>query len=85
MSDQGTFSRGKSMGKQISPLRYPGGKAKLYPYISQLIRQYFDVPPVYCEPFAGGFGLGISLLLNNDVAEVILNDYDYCIYAFWHW
>lgn len=72
------------MGKQISPLRYPGGKAKLYSYISQLIRQYFDVPPVYCEPFAGGFGLGISLLLNNDVAEVILNDYDYCIYAFWH-
>jgi DNA adenine methylase len=66
-----------------SPLRYPGGKAKLYPYISALINECFEKPPVYAEAFAGGFGLGIKLLLNGDVSSVIINDYDRCIYSFW--
>ena len=71
------------MGKQVSPLRYPGGKAKLYPYFSRFITANYHEPPIYCEPFAGGFGLGLSLLMHNDVSDVIINDYDYCIYAFW--
>lgn len=71
------------MPKCISPLRYPGGKAKLYRKVSELIKNNFDVKPIYCEPFAGGFGLGISLLLNGDISSAIINDFDYCIYAFW--
>lgn len=71
------------MGKQVSPLRYPGGKAKLYPYFTELIISNYKNPPCYCEPFAGGFGLGIALLLQDIVSEVILNDYDFCISAFW--
>lgn len=71
------------MGKRSSPLRYPGGKARLYPYISTLICQYFDKKPVYAEAFAGGFGAGIELLLNNKVDRVLINDADICIYSFW--
>lgn len=76
------------MGKFVSPLRYPGGKAKNYSFISSFIRQHYSIgdsycPPIYCEPFAGGFGLGLELLRHSDVENVILNDYDFCIYAFW--
>lgn len=71
------------MGKQVSPLRYPGGKAKLYNYIADIIRNLFVDKPVYCEPYAGGFGLGLELLFNNVVNSVIINDFDYCIYSFW--
>lgn len=75
---------GKVMSKTNSPLRYPGGKAKLYPYVSRLIKQqYQDKPPIYAEAYAGGFGLGIQLLLNNDVESVLINDLDPAIYAFW--
>lgn len=71
------------MAKNKSPLRYPGGKAKLYPYVKHLINKYYKTPPIYIEAYSGGFGLGIELLLNNDVTSVIINDFDYCIFAFW--
>lgn len=71
------------MPKTSSPLRYPGGKTKLYNYISEFIEQYYSKPPIYAEAFAGGFGIGIKLLLNDKAELVLLNDYDPCIYAFW--
>jgi len=66
-----------------SPLRYPGGKAKLYPYFAELIRanRLFDVE--YCEPYAGGAGLAIRLLTNGFVTKISINDIDCSIYAFW--
>jgi len=72
------------MPQSCSPLRYPGGKAKLYPYVSPLIKEQFNnTPPIYAEAYAGGFGLGIKLLLNNDVNSVLINDLDPAIYSFW--
>ena len=38
----------------------------------------------YMEPFAGGAGLALKLLLNDDVKRIIINDYDTAIYSFWH-
>ncbi len=35
-----------------SPLRYPGGKVKLYTFMSNLINENTDNPPVYVEPFS---------------------------------
>lgn len=67
-----------------SPLRYPGGKTKLYPYISRVM----DANPMnnttYVEPYAGGCGLALTLLFQNRVNNIIINDYDYAIYAFWY-
>lgn len=37
----------------------------------------------YAEPFAGGAGAAITLLLNGTVREIWLNDFDYAIYSFW--
>ena len=39
-----------------SPLRYPGGKSRLAPFISLLIQKSKIETPIYVEPFAGGAG-----------------------------
>ncbi|MCU9614131.1 DNA adenine methylase [Caldibacillus lycopersici] len=65
-----------------SPLRYPGGKYKIHRYIKALIEQ--NKSSTYIEPFAGGAGVAIALLLNNDVNKVVINDYDRSIYSFWY-
>jgi DNA adenine methylase len=67
----------------VSPLRYPGGKAKLYPFFSDLIRRNSLFRSLYCEPYAGGAGLAIKLLSTGFVERVSINDIDPSIYAFW--
>lgn len=71
------------MPATVTPLRYPGGKTKLYPYIKQII-DLNNLHGTYIEPFAGGAGLALKLLLNNDVNRIVINDSDPAIYAFWH-
>ncbi len=66
-----------------SPLRYPGGKAKLFPFFVELIRDNKLFGRHYCEPYAGGAGLAIRLLTNGFVDRVSINDIDPSIYAFW--
>ena len=65
-----------------TPLRYPGGKTKNYEYVKKIL-QVNCIDGTYVEPFAGGAGLAIKLLLNNDVNRIIINDSDYAIYSFW--
>ena len=72
----------KSRG--VSPLRYPGGKTKLYKNIKRFIYKNGLRNYIYTEPFAGGAGLALNLLFNGDVKKIHLNDYDRGIYAFWH-
>lgn len=71
------------MTRTLSPLRYPGGKTKLYKYTKRLIKNNNLVGCTYAEPFAGGCGLAIQLLHTNLVSKIILNDIDKSIYAFW--
>lgn len=66
-----------------SPLRYPGGKAKLFPFFADLITSNNLVGTEYCEPYAGGAGLAIQLLTNGFVSRIAINDIDQSIYAFW--
>lgn len=68
--------------KNYSPLRYPGGKRKLYPFVSAVIKNTGE-RKVYIEPFAGGAGIALLLLVNNDVDEIVINDYDKAIYSMW--
>lgn len=69
--------------KNYSPLRYPGGKSKLYPFVAAVINKMESQHPVYIEPFAGGAGLALSLLFNGVVEEIVINDYDKAIYSMW--
>ena len=67
----------------ISPLRYPGGKAKLAPYIASLINAQQIPPRYYAEPFAGGAGAALKLLHEGIIEHIYLNDLNPGIAAFW--
>lgn len=69
--------------KSLSPLRYPGGKAKMYTQILNLLEKNNLLNKTYIEPFAGGCGLALLLLKNKKVDKLILNDIDRSIFAFW--
>lgn len=66
-----------------SPLRYPGGKGKLEPFMELLIRQTGHVGGAYVEPFAGGAGIALELLEKGIVNDIVINDLDKGIYSFW--
>jgi DNA adenine methylase len=69
--------------KLVSPLRYPGGKAGLTPFLTDVL-DLNDLRGVdYYEPYAGGAGAALGLLGDNVVNKVSINDSDYRIYAFW--
>jgi DNA adenine methylase len=69
-------------GLPRSPLRYPGGKSSLANFFNAVIaRRGLDT---YVEPYAGGAGAAIELLLTDSVSEIIINDLDPAIYSFWH-
>ena len=70
--------------KYYTPLRYPGGKGKLAFYLKEIIKinELFDKN--YIEPFAGGAGIALELLLEEYVQTIHINDIDVAIYSFWH-
>ena len=72
------------MRKHATPLRYPGGKQRLTPFVLQVLEANDCVGGHYVEPYAGGAGVAIELLLSENVAHVHLNDSSYPIYAFWN-
>ncbi len=66
-----------------SPLRYPGGKGKIAPLIKLIVKN-LQIPGItYIEPFAGGAGVALNLLLEGVADRIIINDYDKAIYSFW--
>lgn len=66
-----------------TPLRYPGGKQKLTPFIKEILKCN-EVNGHYIEPYAGGAGVALELLLSKTVKNIHLNDSDIRLYAFWH-
>ena len=66
-----------------SPLRYPGGKGKLVEFMKYMIEQLGHSGGTYIEPFAGGAGVAIELLLRGIVDKIVINDYDKGIWSFW--
>lgn len=67
-----------------TPLRYPGGKSQLAPFVVELLRANDLFGSVYVEPFAGGAGIAWKLLFDGYASEVWINDIDPSIHAFWH-
>ena len=72
------------MPMTVSPLRYPGGKTVYADMIAEIIRRNNLFGRIFVEAFAGGAGAALTLLLRGDVPAIILNDYDFAIYSFWH-
>lgn len=72
------------MSATPSPLRYPGGKTGIQRMVSTIIRSNDINGGHYAEPYAGGCGLALSLMFNQYVHEIHLNDLDRSIWAFWY-
>jgi DNA adenine methylase len=66
-----------------SPLRYPGGKTVLAPFLADVIRLNGLSGGIYIEPYAGGAGAALKLLFSQLVSKVYINDKDRRIYFFW--
>ncbi len=66
-----------------TPLRYPGGKAKLAPFIKTIFEGNGLCDAHYVEPYAGGAGIGLSLLLTEYSRHIYLNDISYPLYCLW--
>jgi DNA adenine methylase len=66
-----------------TPLRYPGGKSLFTDYFKRYISDNFEGKAIYAEPYCGGAGLAMNLLIDGLVSHVLINDANYLIYAFW--
>lgn len=53
-------------------------------FVEQLLLYNNIANATYIEPFAGGAGIAIELLLKNKVTNIIINDFDIAIYAMWY-
>lgn len=72
------------MSDPKTPLRYPGGKQRLAPFILEILKENDLLDGHYVEPYAGGAGVAIELLLGGHVSQIHINDSSLPIYAFWH-
>lgn len=68
--------------KQLSPLRYPGGKSKVIDQIAIHLNR--DRMERFVEVFAGGASLGLSLLDAGWVRTLELNEFDPLVFNFWN-
>ncbi len=67
----------------LSPLRYPGGKRRLVPYVAAALVANDYRPGLFVEPFAGGASVSLELLHGGLVDRIALADCDPMVSAFW--
>lgn len=68
---------------QRSPFRYPGGKTWLVPYIRAWLRSLPSRPAIFCEPFAGGAIVGLTVAFESLADRVLLVELDSEVAAVW--
>src|SRR5690349_13772527 len=66
-----------------SPLRYPGGKGALANFMKVIVAQNRLLDGDYVEVYAGGAGIAWSLLFEEYVQRVHVNDLNKMLMAFW--
>jgi DNA adenine methylase len=67
----------------FTPLRYPGGKAKLAEYVKSLMKANRLIDGEYVEPYAGGAAIALELLFHEYVSCIHINDISRPVHAFW--
>jgi DNA adenine methylase len=70
--------------RYVSPLRYPGGKAQVCNFLKVLLLENDLVGSDYVEPYAGGASVALSLLFEDYVSTVHINDLNLGVHDFWH-
>lgn len=67
----------------LSPLRYPGGKRRLVPYVASALVANDLKPGLFTEPFSGGASVSLELLHAELVDRIGISDSDPMVAAFW--
>lgn len=70
----------EGIGRDHSPFRFPGGKSCL---VKQLTANVDPEKKVFVEACAGGASVGLAMLKAGLIDELVLNDKDPVIAAFW--
>lgn len=70
--------------RSYTPLRYPGGKSQMYNQVKEIYEINKLSNHAYAEPFTGGGGVALRLLVEGVVSKIYLNDLDVAIYSFWY-
>lgn len=71
------------MRNTLSPLRYPGGKACLVPFLAKILELNDLQESEFVEPYAGSAAAALHLLLGEYVDSIRINDRDRRLHAFW--
>lgn len=66
-----------------SPLRYPGGKARLANFVKLVMARNRLIGAEYVEPYAGGASVALSLLFEEYASHIHINDLNRSVFAFW--
>jgi len=69
--------------QDVSPMRYPGGKAKLSRFMALFIVSNKLDGCTLVEPFCGGAGGTLPLLISGLIDKLVLNDLNPSIASFW--
>lgn len=83
MNSQSSPPRASSL-RHFTPLRYPGGKGKLAPFVKRLLELNDLLDGEYVEPYAGGAAIGLELLQQDYVSRIHINDISRPVFAFWN-
>lgn len=67
----------------MSPLRYPGGKRRLVPYLAAALKVNEVEPGLFVEPYAGGAACALELAASGVVERIGLADRDPLVASFW--
>lgn len=67
-----------------TPLRYPGGKQRLWQFVAEILKTNALDGGHYAEAYAGGAGVAMELLLRDLVDVVHLNDSSKAVHSFWY-
>lgn len=71
------------MKPTVTPLRYPGGKTWILPYVKQFLKYHNINLGTIIEPFAGSASVSIGLLSSGIVDRAVLCEKDPLITSFW--
>ena len=78
-----TSNTSSTLARYPSPLRYPGGKGKIANFLKLLIIENNLSGIEYVEPYAGGGTVALSLLYEDYVSSVHINDLNRGVFSFW--
>ncbi len=73
----------RAVRRYASPLRYPGGKGKVANFLKLVFLQNNLIGHDYVEPYAGGASVALSLLFEDYVEHIHINDIDRSVFCFW--